>query len=131
MSKLYASVGSAWSADCARMAIDGLFSQPTFGGIWLIRMEEETVGYLVLTVCYSLEFHGRYGLIDELYMEEKWRSRGIGAQALRFADDQCRLWGLKEIRLEVARTNLRDLAMYERNGFVMNNVHLMSREING
>ncbi len=46
-----------------------LMANPAFGTLWLIQVEHRTAGYLLVTVCYSLEFHGRFGLLDEFYLE--------------------------------------------------------------
>ena len=42
------------------------------------------VGYLVLTLGYSLEYGGRDAFIDEVYIRSSYRGRGIGTAALTF-----------------------------------------------
>jgi ribosomal protein S18 acetylase RimI-like enzyme len=97
------------------------------GGVWLIAMGGETAGYLCVTVCYSLEFAGRFALLDELYLKEAWRGKGIGRQAIVFAEEWSRARGLAAIRLEVAHANLRALELYRRQGFKAHERHLMTK----
>jgi len=66
------------------------------GGLSLIHAGGEPAGCLVLTICYSLEFHGRFVLLD---------------------DEFCRTQGLPAIRLEVAWQNPRALELYKRSGY--------------
>jgi hypothetical protein len=40
------------------------------------------MGYVGLTLGYSLEFEGRDAFIDELYFQEPFHGQGIGAKAL-------------------------------------------------
>ena len=74
-------------------------------------------GYVALTACYSLEFHGRFGLLDEFYIEEQWRGQGLGTAALAFVDEQCRSRGWKAVRLEVASHESRAQELYRRAGY--------------
>jgi ribosomal protein S18 acetylase RimI-like enzyme len=97
------------------------------GGAWLIESAGETVGYLVLTICFSLEFHGRFALLDEFYLVDSARGQGIGTLALGFVEQECRIRGLKAVRLEVGRTNLRALGLYRRAGFEVEERHLMTK----
>ncbi|MBZ5619141.1 MAG: GNAT family N-acetyltransferase [Acidobacteriia bacterium] len=127
MAQLYQHDPIAWDEDRARKATHGLLAASDSGGVWLIQVDGTTVGYLVLTIGYSLEFHGRYALLDELFVEEQWRSQGIGAQALGFAEEQCRSRGLKALRLEVGRENLRALELYRRSGFELPDRYLMTK----
>jgi GNAT superfamily N-acetyltransferase len=129
MSQLYAHDGIAWDEDRSRKAVADLLAAPDSGGIWLIRVCGTTVGYLVLTIGFSLEFDGRYALLDELFVAEEWRSQGIGGQALEFAEEQCRVRGLKALRLEVGRKNVRALALYRRRGFEVHERYLMTRRV--
>jgi ribosomal protein S18 acetylase RimI-like enzyme len=127
MAQLYAHDAVAWNEDRARQAINDLIAAPDFGGIWLIQANGATVGYMVLTIGYSLEFHGRYALLDEFFVEEQWRSRGIGTEALGFAEEQCRSHGLKALRLEVVHENVRAMELYRRRGFELHDRYLMTR----
>jgi GNAT superfamily N-acetyltransferase len=131
MSQLYANDAIDWDEHRSRKAIHDLLAAPDSGGIWLIQVDGITAGYLVLTIGFSLEFHGRYALLDEFFIEEQWRSRGLGSQALEFADEQCRARGLKALRLEVGRENLRALELYRRRGFEAHDRYLMTRWVPG
>jgi len=126
MAKLYANA-TRYDAPQARSAMEWLIENDACGAAWLIEASGETAGYLVLTVGYSLEFHGRYGLLDELFVEEGYRGHGVGTQALAFAEEVCRLRGLRALRLEVAHQNPRAQALYSRFGFEAPDRHLMTK----
>lgn len=127
MQQLYAQDGLGYDESRARLAIDGLFEEPAHGGIWLIHADSAAIGYLVLTIGYSLEFHGRYALLDEFFMVREWRSQGIGTRALAFAEEWCRSHGLRALRLEVGHRNPRALGLYQRTGFEVHDRHLMTK----
>ena len=132
MGMLYSEAGATHHRERARRAAEGLMANPELGGVWLIhvkyeRVHDEPVGYLCVTLCYSLEFDGRFALLDELYLEEAWRGKGIGAQAIAFAAEWGRARGLAAIRLEVARTNSRAIELYRREGFQAQDRHLMTK----
>ena len=93
---------------------------------WLVRRAEETVGYVVLTLGFSLESGGRDGFIDELYIAPAMRGRGIGTQALALVEREAGTRGLKRLYLEVAHGNPA-LALYRRAGFTDHRRHLMSK----
>jgi GNAT superfamily N-acetyltransferase len=127
MAQLYAQSSAAFDVDRARQATETLLKEPDFGGVWTIGNHGTTVGYLVLVLGYSLEFGGRFGLLDELFVEERWRGSGIGTQALAFADQQCRARGWHALRLEVGHGNLRAIALYRWSGFQMHDRYLMTK----
>jgi len=127
MSRLYQHDAIAWDENRSRLAIDVLLARPGWGGVWLMEETGMTVGYLVLTMGFSLEFHGQYALLDEFFVDEPWRGRGIGKQALAFVEERCRSLGLRALRLEVGHENLRALELYRRDGFQLHNRHLMTR----
>ena len=127
MAKLYAPSGAAFDADRARRTTEKLLAEPDFGGVWMIDMEGTPAGYLVLLLGYSLEFGGRFGLLDELFVEDSWRGSGIGTEALAFADRQCRARGWQALRLEVGQQNQRAISLYRRSGFQMHDRYLMTK----
>ncbi len=85
----------------ARRATLALLETPVFGNIWLLKLAEEAVGYMVLTFGFSLEFGGRDALLDELFIAEHHRGSGLGKQALLFAFDHCKKAGIRALHLEV------------------------------
>ncbi len=127
MSRLYEYESIAHDPEHASTTLHWLLENADCGAFWFIQADGLTVGYIVLTIGFSLFFQGRYGLLDEFYIDEEWRNHGIGTQALAFAQEVCRLRGLKAMRVEVGHGNLRAIALYERSGFEVHQRHLMTK----
>ncbi len=127
MGRLYAGAKGSHDRPAARRAAEWLFEHPEDGGVWLIWAGGELAGYLVVTACFSLEFVGAFGLLDELYFEEAWRGQGLGAHAIAFAEDWCRAKKMSALRLEVEHGNERALRLYQRAGFVSHHRDLMTK----
>lgn len=129
MREFYAHEGIDYERSRAHEAFRTLVADPALGRIWIFRVDDTVVGYTAVTVCYSLEFAGRYALVDELYVREGWRGRGIGARALALAAEACRQLGVAAVRLEVDTWNTRAMALYQRLGFELQERYMMSRWI--
>ena len=127
MAQLYAHGDSPFDATRARRSTEKLLDEPEFGGVWTIDVDGALAGYIVILLGYSLEFGGRYGLLDELFVAETYRGRGIAAEALAFAGQQCRAHGWQALRLEVGQDNLRAQSVYRRAGFQMHDRFLMTK----
>ena len=110
----------------ARAALAALLDDPLLGRVWLIAVDREPVGYLVLAFGYSIEYGGRTALLDELFVAEAYRGRGLGTRALQFAADECRTLGLRALQLEVERHNRDAHRLYRAAGFVDHDRYLMS-----
>ncbi len=111
----------------ARAALEQLLAQPEFGGLWFIQADSQPVGYFVLTVCCSLEFGGRFALLDEFFVESANRGGGIGARVLQAVEEEAARMGVAAVRLEVDRLNPRVRAFYARSGFVPHERDLMTK----
>ena len=111
----------------ATRAMQGLIASPAHGEAYVIEHAGTPVGYLGITLGYSLEFGGVDAFLDELFVAEAWRGRGIGTAALSFAEQACRARGVVAVHLEVERHNPRARALYERFGFEPHDRYLMSR----
>ena len=130
MRALYAEdEGFAFDEAVARKGLALLLEDDRNGRVWLIRMDGETAGYIVLATSFSLEYHGRDAFIDEVYVVPTWRDRGIGARALERAVEECRAMGVAAVHLEVGHDNPKARALYERLGFVDRRRYLMTRWI--
>lgn len=115
----------------AESALRGLLEAPQCGLVRLIEWRGEPAGYLVLTWGYSLEFHGRDAFIDELYVAPRYRGRGLGRQAVAWAEAACREHGARAVLLEVEPGNERAQALYRRYGFAERGLRLMTKRVHG
>jgi GNAT superfamily N-acetyltransferase len=93
---------------------------------WLVRLEGATIGYVVVTLGFSIESGGRDGFIDEFFIVPPMRGRGIGARVLALVEQEARRQGLERLYLEVGHGN-RAKSLYRRAGFVDHPRHLMSK----
>jgi GNAT superfamily N-acetyltransferase len=126
MAQLYAR-NSDFDAARAQRATEVLLEEPEFGGVWMIDLDGTLAGYLVLLLGYSLEFGGRFGLLDELYVVEACRGNGLGTEALAFAGRECRMRGWHALRLEVGQENHGAIALYRWAGFQVHDRFLMTK----
>ena len=108
-------------------ALAQLWESPALGRVLLMRDGDEPVGYGVLTFGFSLEYHGRDALVDELYVRESHRGRGAGSAFLAFVEDLCRAEGVRAVHLEVDHVNLRAKALYHRRGYEDHDRHLLTK----
>lgn len=103
--------------DIARSALTTLVKDPALGWITLPMLEDTPAGYAVITYGFSLEFHGRFALLDELFIRAEYRGKGIGKQILQSLIQRCRGRGIAALRLEVDHENPRAQALYQKSGF--------------
>ncbi|MCI0352063.1 MAG: GNAT family N-acetyltransferase [Acidobacteriales bacterium] len=111
----------------AGSALQGLMDDPSNGAAWLIEWEGQVVGYTVLTVGYSLEFHGADAFIDEIFIMQNWRGKGLGQQAVAFLEEQCRVRGVRALHLEADRKDEQAQAFYRSLSFENHDRHLMTK----
>jgi GNAT superfamily N-acetyltransferase len=112
-------------------AWEQFLSSPEFGRAWLFYVGNELAGYVVLTLGFSFEYRGRDAFIDELYIEEKFRGRGFGRQAMKFVEAQARDLGVNALHLEVDPGNEPALALYRRTGYADHGRYLMTKWLRG
>ncbi len=115
----------------ARRTMSGLLRDPSLGRVWIILEGSEPAGYAAITLGYSLQYGGRDAFIDELFIREDRRGRGLGRGALAFVEERCRAFGVRTLHLAVDRENQRAQEVYEQFGFADQGFHLMSKPIAG
>jgi ribosomal protein S18 acetylase RimI-like enzyme len=84
---------------------------------WIMRFAGQPVGYLVITLGYSIEYGGRDGFIDELYLLPDVRGRALGRKLLAFALEQAAQLGIETLHLEVEIGNENATRLYRSAGF--------------
>jgi diamine N-acetyltransferase len=110
-----------------RVIFDKFVSDPTYGKAWLIGNTNRPVGYVILTVSFSFEFRGLDAFIDELYVAEAHRGKGIGRRTMEFVEEAARELGINAIHLEVSKDNGAALELYRRAGYVDHGRYLMTK----
>jgi ribosomal protein S18 acetylase RimI-like enzyme len=103
------------------------FGNPDFGKAWLIDVDDKTAGYVILTMGFSFEYHGREAFIDELYLAPEFRGRGIGGAAMEFVAARAGAMGVNAIHLEVDPQNDAAVGLYRRLGYVDHDRRLMTK----
>lgn len=100
-----------------RKAVEMLLADEHLGRLWFIESGGLRVGYAALCFGYSIEFGGRDGFLDELFVALEHRGKGIGRTALARILSEAALLGLRAVHLEVARGNARARRLYSGMGF--------------
>jgi ribosomal protein S18 acetylase RimI-like enzyme len=84
---------------------------------WLIRQRDQTLGYVIITLGFSVEYGGRDGFIDDLYLIRAARGRGLGREVLEFAVTRAAELGIGTLHLEVETDNEHATRLYRAAGF--------------
>jgi GNAT superfamily N-acetyltransferase len=105
--------------------LNQFIDNPALGLARLIYANDTVVGYIILTFVFSFEYQGKIAFLDELYVTEKARGKGIGSKAIEFIKDESHKLSLKLIYLEVEPHNKKAQNLYLANGFEMHNRKLM------
>jgi diamine N-acetyltransferase len=121
--------GMSFDESKVRRALAQILADESLGRVWLIELGDESAGYLVLTFGFSLEFGGRDAFIDEVYVREEFRGRGLGRRAIGLAERACRERGIGALHLEVERANTGAQELYRRSGFRDHDRYLMTKRL--
>jgi len=127
MREFYSQQEMRFDETAASQTINNVLENPKLAQIYLIFRGAELVGYFALTFCFSLEFHGRFALFDELYLREPFRRQKLGKAVVAFAEDLSKKAGIKAMRLEVGRENAAAQALYRQCGFEEDARKLMTK----
>ena len=111
----------------ARAALRQFASLPAFGRVWLAYEGATLVGYIILTIGFSFEFHGHDAFVDELFIDAAHRRRGYGRQAVAYVEEKAREMGVNAIHLEVDHGNDPALELYKRSGYEDHDRYLMTK----
>lgn len=85
--------GVVFSDKFARRAVETLRTVASAGRVWMIRLNSESIGYLVMTFGFDLPSGEREALLDGLFLKESFRAQGMGIKSVDFAKYQARKHG--------------------------------------
>lgn len=121
--------GHPFDEDKVRAAIDNLIRHPEWGRIWFICRKPKIIGYVVLTLGYSIEYLGRDAFVDEIYIRESDRGQGVGRATFQFLEAVCNSLEVNALHLEVEHSNINAQAVYRKLGFTDQKRYLMTRRL--
>lgn len=116
-----------FNSSLTRKALIQLLNDESIGRIWLIQDQSKIIGYVILTLSYSLEYGGRDAFIDEFYIESDYQRQGIGKQTIKFLEEVCIALNVQALHLEVERENTSAQSFYRQVGFADHDRYLMTK----
>lgn len=108
-------------------AVARLVREEGLGRIWVAEPDAGLAGYIALTLGFSLEYMGRDGFVDDLYVRPEWRTKGLGTALLEALLAKARDLGVQALHLEVARDKRGAQELYRSAGFEDHDRMLMTR----
>ncbi|WP_425615254.1 N-acetyltransferase family protein [Anatilimnocola sp. NA78] len=126
---LYREESLQFHAERCHAALQALLQSEQLGFVIVGCVEQELAAYAVTTYGYSLEFGGRFALLDEIFVQPAYRGQGWGTTLMDAIYLECQRNKVLSLRLEVEQKNLGAQGLYRRLGFIQHDRHLMTRWI--
>ena len=89
-------------------------NEPLLRGV-LVSRDEEPVGYIYVTFCYSAEVGGRCVFIEEIFLKDGCRGQGLGREIMAWLEGEYP--EARRFRLEVTQVNQQAIRLYEGSGY--------------
>ena len=129
MQDFYAIDNYPMDVEVAKKLFQEFISNEHLGKSWLIYTENEIVGYIILTFIFSFEYGGKIAFVDELFIKETARGKGIGKEAIQFIQREVPKLSLKLLYLEVEPHNENAQKLYLAHDFELHNRKLMKYKV--
>lgn len=97
--------------------LEELFSPQSLQKAYIFKSDGTTVGYALLSYKFSHEAGGKELWLEEFYVRDSHRRRGLGREFLSFLTCLQEREGICRLRLEVEPENIRAVRLYEEFGF--------------
>ena len=118
MEVFYAESGFDLNRAHATQAFGAVLEDERLGYVWLVEAADgQEVGHLVVTRCYSMEYGGLKGVLDDFFVKAPFRNTGLGTAALAEMRAFCEEQGIRAVTVEVGLVNDPAQAVYRRVGF--------------
>ena len=129
MQDFYAIDNYPMDVEVTKTLFQEFISNEHLGKSWLIYSENEIVGYIILTYIFSFEYGGKIAFLDELFIKETARGKGIGKEAIQFIQREVPKLSLKLLYLEVEPHNENAQKLYLAHDFELHNRKLMKYKV--
>ena len=98
-----------------------LLEEPAGGSALIAEADGDVVGVLSASWQRAIHVPGVYATIQDLWVDEDWRSRGVGAELVEALASQARARGVSRLEVGLPRETFAAIAstesFYSRNGF--------------
>jgi GNAT superfamily N-acetyltransferase len=125
MKDFYAMDNYPIDVEVSKKLFQEFISKEHLGKAWLIYSEDKLVGYVILTFVFSFEYGGKIAFLDELYIKEIARKKGIGNTTIKFIKEQAKQLNVKLLYLEIENHNENAQKLYLANDFEVHNRKLL------
>jgi GNAT superfamily N-acetyltransferase len=109
--------------ECSELETEvrALLSDPEGGSVLIAEADGKVVGMLSASWQRAIHVPGVYATIQDLWVDEAWRSRGVGAELVEAVASQARARGVSRLEVGLPRETFAAIAstesFYKRNGF--------------
>jgi GNAT superfamily N-acetyltransferase len=101
--------------------VQALLDDPDGGSVLIAEGDGNIVGVLTASWQRAIHVPGVYATIQDLWVDEDWRSRGVGAELVEAIASQARTRGVSRLEVGLPRETFAAIAstesFYRRNGF--------------
>jgi GNAT superfamily N-acetyltransferase len=116
MAEFYGEAGYTLPAEAAARTFAQLLDDARLGRVWILEDDALPVGYVVLTVSFSMEYGGLRGFVDDLFVRQPYRGRGLATAALAEVRRACERLSVRALQVEVGPENDTAQRVYRRIG---------------
>lgn len=96
--------------------------RPFENGIFVLEDGLDFAGYVWVAI--RMDLQGTYGSVDQVYLQESYRRRGLGKLLMSAAHDFVIKQGIKVARLYVTAGNQDAVRLYEREGYAVTRLEM-------
>ncbi len=116
MQEFYAGANYPLDRHWATASFSALLQDGSLGAAWLVFYDSEPAGYVVLTIKFSMEYGGLDAFIDDLFIRQSYRRRGLGRELLNALFDECGRRKVQAVHVEVGHDNVAAKGLYQSYG---------------
>lgn len=104
--------------DAHRSAVvDPLLEGSPLGAIWLLGPARAPLGYVIVTFTWSLAAGGMTGTVEEMFIREKVRRRGIGTESIHALAVALRGAGVRALDVDLSSEDHPQRSFWSKAGF--------------
>jgi ribosomal protein S18 acetylase RimI-like enzyme len=97
------------------------------GLAYFVNLDDQTIGYFILTYGFDIEFGGRHAVVTDLFFTENARRSGAGKKTLEFIQSLCETQKITNVILQVETDNEEAQFFYQRFGFKKLSRYILAR----